>query len=194
MKIKIDFEKSTDLIELNPYSDIDQQMPIRLVLDWEAGEIYTKTHDYSQGIPALEWNGTRTALALPPHTDALRLKEWVKTTILSTVNKIEEGYTSRFDGSNLKGEFTEEAYSLLEDLKYWVYSMEGIPVLESGGLWNTDEWLSDVANEKVKPDSTDEELEKWAKDWEEEAEYENIVLTDDVYTLLSDIREMKQED
>jgi hypothetical protein len=89
--------------------------------------------------------------------------------------RIVEGYEKYWSGSNHVGKLTEDA----QDAKDEVYTRlaRDFDPTELLQVWDAGDWLNDSDLETITAETSDDELENMAKQFESEADSQEIVLT-----------------
>ncbi len=89
---------------------------IILYVDWESEEVTVETQLHTNGTSDRVWNILASEFSLPEDTDFTEFPAFFEDEIKPILQKIGEGFESEWDGSNWKGEFTDEANQLLWNL------------------------------------------------------------------------------
>ncbi len=188
-----DYKYSGSLVESDPYNR-NQQAPIYLVLDWDNRAVYIETMT-GQGIPERFWHRRADRIFLPRDIDATRLEAGIKE-IEDDIQEIYKGYYTEWNGSNWIGDFSEETFDLLEELRIRIDRGYVFSITEVGGLWHADDWFCDIPDE-ITADSTDEEIEELAREEYKGALAEGVGIVgglDEVIWVFREYRKLKQEE
>lgn len=153
MKIEINYEKPTDLIELNCPGKMSRQVPIWLKIDWLLEKIWVVRMNYTYAVPAREYYNIVSRFSLPHNVNAVLLKGWIQTNLIPLIEEAKKNMKTVWTDNGIACEFNEKG----EDCLYQIGSkLFEVPLIEEGGLWRFEEWIKERHN--VHPKMTDEEL------------------------------------
>ncbi|AEH60097.1 hypothetical protein Mzhil_0219 [Methanosalsum zhilinae DSM 4017] len=153
MKIEIDYEKPTDLIELNCPGRLSRQVPIWLKIDWVLEKIWVVRMNYTYAIPAREYYNIVSRFSLPNNVNAVLLKGWIKTNLMPLIEEAKQNKKTIWTDNGIACEFNEKGQDCLYHIGSRLFE---VPLLEEGGLWRFEDWVKDRHN--IRPDMTDQEL------------------------------------
>jgi len=185
-----DYTDATALIEEDPYNNRNQA-PIYLSLDWEEEIVDVTTYYRDGSTPGDVWHGRRSLIRLPNNVDASCTRADVEA-LMPRIEKIAEGYESKWDGSNWRGAFTEEVDADLQALEQEIEYETHFTLLDEGGLWDADEWFQDPV-EELTAETADEEIKALAETYEEEARSEGVVIRGGVDSIEEHFRNQRDE-
>lgn len=159
-----------DLVQVDYSTNDLRQERAYLYFNPSDGRLWTTTFNNFErsSVPLGVYHGVVLRWRLPASTNG----EWLTQAINAgefdnLLNRIKAGYTCHWDGSNWVGALNRDAeYAYLE-----IESLLERFVCHNLGVWWADEWLEDVPDEElgINAETTDEELEKLAEEWDDEA-------------------------
>jgi hypothetical protein len=112
--------------------------------------------------------------------------------IAPLAERVITGYESKWDGNNHVATLDDDAQQAEAEIeKTCETEMEQADETNTVQMWDAEEWLYDSKSETA--GKTDEELEKMAADYENQAESENIHLDSNVLDILKKWRDEQAE-
>jgi hypothetical protein len=108
---------ATQFWEADPVQNNQSLQRICLYVDWESKEVEVETVMNTNSTPGRIWHGLASRYNLPEDSDFSRFKEFYDEEIKPILIKASEGFESNWNGSNWKGEFTEEAQEELWNIE-----------------------------------------------------------------------------
>jgi len=190
------------LVEANYPGQFPRQMPIELILDWEAREIRVETRNSDiQGTTYYRWHGRESAFSLPSSVDASALREWVQGEIIPMAQSLFDAYSCEWDGSNHVGRFLDEdgdEKDTFDEMAAISQALEDdAPTTENGGLYDPGDWFG-PAHGQIKAElsalDSEEAVEAYAAEQISVAESECVVFDGDAEEYLMDLwREARAE-
>src|SRR5690606_13090794 len=169
-KYRIEPLAALDLVHVDYAASDLRQEQAYLYFDPIDGRLWTETLNTFErsGIPMKVYHGVILRWALPASTNG----EWLTQAINDgdfdeLFDRIKAGHACDWDGSNWVGGLNRDA----EDAYLHIESMLERFVDYNLGVWWADEWLADVPDDElgINAETTDEELEKLAEEWDNEA-------------------------
>lgn len=159
-----------DLVQVDYSTSALRQERAYLYFDPSNGRLWTMTlNDFERSSVPLEvYHGVILRWPLPDSTNGERLTQAINDGGLDNLlDRIKAGYTCDWDGSNWVGTLNRDA----EDAYLEIESLLERFVDHNLGVWWADEWFEDVPDEElgINAETTDEELEKLAEKWDDEA-------------------------
>src|SRR5690606_33300771 len=166
-----------DLVHVDYAASDLRQEQAYLYFDPQDRSLWTETLNTFErsGVPMEVYHGVILRWPLPASTNG----EWLTRAINDgdldeLLDRIKAGYTCDWDGSNWVGTMNqdaENAYLEIESLleRFVDYDL---------GVWWADHWLADTPDEElgISAETTDQEIEKLAEEWEDEAAYYGVRL------------------
>lgn len=164
-----------------------------LYFEPDKGKLWVETRNSveNSGVPMDVWNGVVLRWPLPPSTNAKWLSDAVNSGEFDDLlDRIAQGYSCDWDGSNWVGELTPDAEAAFQEMEERLQAFQDQEI----GVWEADEWLRDTSDEDlgIRPDMTDEELEQVAKSWEDDAEFYGVKLLWTYEYILQRVEELKE--
>lgn len=103
--------------EADPMQNNQSICDIILYVNWEDKTAKVETQMRTNSTPGEVWNGIAGQFDLLDDTDFTRFPEFFKDEVQPLLQKIGEGFESVWNGSNYKGQFTEDAQEVLWELQ-----------------------------------------------------------------------------
>ena len=172
--------------ERDPYQNLDgvsSNTKLRLDPRDRKAHVY---QDYRTGSTLMTvYNGLELELPIAGHPDEDDLREYLTNGVgQDLLRAICDGHEIVWNGQNNVGRLTDEAEGAVDRLELYLSEWDS-----KYTFWETGEWLYEGAAEHVTANTTDAELARLAKEFEEIAEAENVVLDGDVLGWLTRFRE-----
>ena len=160
-------------------------------LDRRGGEIIVSQEYKTNSTSFAEYHGHIWTWRVPGNPKQENMREFLSNN-LNLFEVIVAGYGSKWDGSNTVATSTREAVDANEELERAIEAEFAYQEEQGWAYWEAGEWL-DAIDDEITADMTDEQLEAWAKEQEEIARGENVII-DDALEWATDERDRKREE
>jgi len=149
-----------------------------IVIDPESREIAVIQHEDSGSTPAPEWHWLMRRWTIDAYPDADEVREYLEGEARPLLNTIYDGYKTHYDGSNLRGLWSDEAQAAADEIA------SDIEALGSALTpYYAEEWLENVTAADLEGTTP----EKLAADLIEQARMDGYQIVGDVEGLLADM-------
>lgn len=137
-------------------------------------------------IDAAIWHNLIVTAGFDIRPDEKRTDEYLHSTEAQTLLcRICDGHTTEWNGNNIVGQLNNDAENALADL---FGAIENLPDCD-WTLWSADDWLSEVLDDYVSADTTDEKITQIAAELKAEANNEHIIIMEDIADYLMEERD-----
>lgn len=102
--------------EADPMQQSQSLCDIILYVNWEEQTANVETQMNTNSMDGAVWNGLASEFKLPEDTDFEQFPEFFKDEVQPLLQKIGEGFSQEWNGSNWKGTFTNEVQNIFWEL------------------------------------------------------------------------------
>lgn len=138
--------------------------------------VYVEQSMQSHSMSMDEYNNICYSFGFPNFPSRNMIVEWIDDHT-DDLNAIVQGHSIEWNGHNMKGRLTDDAYSAIVRINTDIDNSQ-FYTEDYWEFWNIDDWLGN-ASDFISASTTDDELERIADDLSTTAEDDNIVLSDD---------------
>jgi len=100
--------------EIDPMQNNQSLCDIIIYVDWKEQTANVETQMKTNSMNGAVWNGLASEFELPEDTDFVQFPEFYKDEVQPLLQKIGDGFSKEWDGSNWKGRFSDECEELNE--------------------------------------------------------------------------------
>jgi hypothetical protein len=173
--------------ESDPYhQDTDGETQSSFWVDLETGK-YGITQEYDDNaVPEPEWNGRTQTFFLSSRPSEGEAKAFLQSEGgVALIQTVLDNSEIVWDGNNMVGKLNEDGGKAMDELLYEL--SENISENE-WSLWDANDWLYDWISNNIEAATTDEEIENFVMELEDEASDNKIILNGDVRDILTEKR------
>ncbi len=169
-----------------------EPQPTFIELDPEGTVVSARYNaEIGNAVPMAVYHGRIRRYSLPVPLKADAANELMEE-LMPLFERVCDGFETVWNGNNTVGKLTDDAIAAEEEIEKITDAIDA----ESSGIayWDVADYLQD-ADLDITAETTDEELEAKATEWEEYAEGEDVAINGDVLEYLTEKRdEMKDEE
>lgn len=178
-KFRVDPMEPLDFIKVDPSaSDVRAQWVYFYLDPYDSSVWFSWRCRCENAVSTRVWYGTLLRWSVPVTANAKDLTQAINDGALDDfLNRIVDGFTKEWDGSNFRGHLTPDADEAVRRVQKWFDSWDGSlgDLSDSVGLWDAADWFASNPPD-ITSDISDEELAELAKRLEAEARNEYVVL------------------
>lgn len=184
--------------ELLPlYADDRRKQELHIDIDHDGTvSLLVKSYYGGDGVPMDVWHRKtlRYTVATGPvvvHLPSLRSDLEDGGRLAKLIDRIIDGHSTRWDGSNTVGCLTDDASNASQDLEH-AFGRGFDYIDTSAEIWNEVEYIYDEARSLITADTTDEEIDAYLADVRESAQNNLVYLSGDAKDWLVELRNEKR--
>ena len=145
--------------------------------------------EIGNAVPMNVWHGRAYRVSISPYYTGKQVAEILENVDFQNMaQRVFDGYSCAYDGSNHNGRLTDDAKAALEEMERFLQEMDQyLNVSDSGvSVYAPEDWFSELPDLAGK---SDDELSTIADQFRTEAESDNVCIDGDILRFLKDRRD-----
>lgn len=179
--------------ELDPmHRDTNSETWTKFFIDLRDGEYGITQEMDDNATPGAEWNGIIQAQELNTRPNEGEAKAYLENGAVELIKRVLAGGTVEWDGNNMAGSLDDDARAAFDELVQDLENTNENPwSLQTCSDWYGNNSVSELG---LTVETTDEEIEKLAEEYEADAKGDSVILADDLADYLKIRRDELKED